>query len=212
LARDKPWVVFSSESTLDSPYGLTELITSKSFDQVHRANYLHHRELYSELYEAMDLIELFNPKHVGHGLTQVSFENKSPDIPFKAMMSSVKASIARIAQFDKDTEPIQTADGIQVALALPVIAIDGNLFECRLTNDGHSLLEQTDISVVRWKGVSLRHAQPYVYIVTSDAMSRFAALAQEASQRLMAKTLPLLSLVQNQAALSSTNSDAQKAH
>lgn len=90
-AHDKPWIIFVSKSQPERfiPFDIVATNAYKS----HLLESFKESEFRSLVYSA----PLLKPYIAGHGLTQAFTSGQ--DVPYKAVMSSVKASVDRIINF-----------------------------------------------------------------------------------------------------------------
>jgi hypothetical protein len=124
IARDKPWVIFVSMAQPERflPFNLI----ASDFYRSSVLDYLKQNEPREKLMR----LPLFEPKYVGYGITQTF--TTGLDVPYKAIMSSVKSSIDRVNKLAKINELELKTKRQYLCVAFPVIVIDGKLFECLL--------------------------------------------------------------------------------
>lgn len=187
-SKDKPWVVFLSNSNdLNAihipPIGL---ITTDEYE-----NYLVGKHVMPKFGSIIDELDILNPIKSGHGLRRVFIKEKESkedsdsgqDVAYKAMMSSVKASFAKVLNPPKQDEELLAKNFISKknywTIALPNIVIEGKLFEYSKDSSGNVQLEEVEYSVVKWKGNNPINATPYVYVVTKDALEKFVEKAKK---------------------------------
>ena len=91
LSRDKPWVIFTSREVPE--YFIGSLIGSKPYREFLFNVYSTNAAWKQKVLERQP----FNNVHVGHGITRAFSEGE--DVPYKAVMSSVKSAIAKEAEF-----------------------------------------------------------------------------------------------------------------
>ncbi len=179
---DKPWIIFVSQSQPDQLLPFT-IICSDIYQEF----------LFKALKEAdfqavLKNISIFSPGHVGHGITQAFTTGQ--DIPYKAVMSSVKASIDRALKFDKFYEKAETNRGKHLCcLVFPAIVINSKLFECFVSDDSKIHLNEVQSGVLCWKGTNPKHISPLVHIVTRSEVNKFVDRVDEAANALINSTL-----------------------
>jgi len=108
---------------------------------------------------------------LGYGVSQ-AFTNGT-DVPYKALMSSVKAAIYHVKQFGERflTTPFE--------IAVPVIVIDAPLLSVSYSPGSPDLeIKEIDHGVLLWKHMVARRSRMGVYIVQGHALDRFLASCQ----------------------------------
>lgn len=163
LAGDKPWMLFVNKAKPDVL--LHENFISSKMARSFFLDLHYKKTQMNTIYKS----PLIRPEYVGHGLTQVSFSDKSADVPYKATMSAIKSSVARVIELDQ----IKGDSSAVCGVIFPTIVIGGMLFECFLDSDSNVQLEQVNSGVLHWKGNTPVHASPFVHIVTKAALEPF---------------------------------------
>jgi len=177
LARDKPWVIFVSTAQPETFLPLN-LIASTRYKSILLES-LKKEDLRKKLYK----IPLFSPKYVGHGITQAFTSGQ--DVPYKAVMSSVKSSIARIIQLNELNIEPTINNQVFFCVTFPVIIIDGKLFEYFIDNQGESHIQEVESSFLYWKGNIPDHSSPLVYVITKSGLTQFVESARKATEFLI---------------------------
>ncbi len=122
---DKPWIVFTSERT-----SVYEIVFG--FDFLSPVISTPARDFAFQLARQgkIQVANMFKPHtRRGYGVTQAFTTGK--DVPYEAIMGAVKAAHAMVAPYSDFTSsrPPKT---VPVGLAIPIIVIEGGLFECYL--------------------------------------------------------------------------------
>ena len=171
--HDKPWISFIPQAQPDIPFPFNVIgsATVKTF-------------LLNKMAEGDFNIKikngpLFTPRQVGYGVTQAFTTGQ--DVPYQAMMSAVKSSVARVTQVEELTKHSQGKHRY-FAIVFPVIVIDAKLFECQLEDTGRVQVHEVDSSVIYWKGLDV---STLVHIVTKSRLEEFTNSVQKAANLLI---------------------------
>lgn len=178
LAREKPWIIFVSPSQPEQfiPF---DVIASDEYKSIILEKYKD-----NDFRSRMLGLALFKRRFVGHGITQAFTTGQ--DVPYKAIMSSVKSSVDRVIQAAELVRLERVKENHQyLCIAFPVIVIDGRLFEYFVGKEGENQLKEIQSGVVNWKGANPSHSSPLVYIVTKQELGRFVQSAKEATNILI---------------------------
>ncbi len=165
LAREKPWVIFVPEVQPDKFLPFNTIASRVMRD------YLYNSPRNPDAWRRINSLALFQVRHVGYGVTQ-AFTN-GQDVPYQAVMGAIKAAVGRAIQLDNLPDAENRAKTFLCGICIPVIVIDGNLFECRVTADGQLGTTQIETGVIEWKSPNPTHSSPLVYIVTKPALTKF---------------------------------------
>ena len=145
LARDKPWIVFVSNSQPE------QFLPSNIFSSLKYKCFLFEAFKQDTFRSRLLRLPLLKPHKVDHGITQAFTSGQ--DVPYKAVMSAVKASIDRVAQFDRVAQEVKYNSVIDQkrqfsCVVFPVIIIDGKLFECSIEENDELRLYEVQSSVL----------------------------------------------------------------
>ena len=162
LSREKPWIVFTSRDIPD--YYVGNLICSKLY-----LEFLMKALSNSNWRRKLSERQLFEKIHVGHGIARAFSEGE--DVPYKAVMSAVKSAVAKVKEIDNLSKG--RIEGYQYAISLPIVVVEGKLFEARLDDDGELEISNVQHSVINWKNAPTHSA--LVSIVTFDGFEDFAS-------------------------------------
>jgi len=167
---DKPWVVLSAAHTLDPELGVRHRAATGRADQ-----YL--APLSAK--EALWKTELFGlPQPIGFGLVTASLDSKeheaSGDRAYKALYGVTAAARAKVVE-------IQERLSEAVAIAWPLIILEGMLFQAWLNEAGDLVVGRIEQGVVAWRNPRLA-INSFVTVVTEAGLpSLVTALRQDAS-------------------------------
>ncbi|QDT96266.1 hypothetical protein [Gimesia aquarii] len=112
---------------------------------------------------------------------------KTGDIPYKALMSCVKASHGLARLTEQKVWSSRYADKVLFgSMTQPVIILDGKLFEASLNESGDLEIIETEEGIINFKYPFLNRADEYVSvrIVTLPALPRFISAAKETVEQL----------------------------
>ncbi len=183
LARAKPWVVFVSEAQPDRMSPALHVISSEA-TRLCLLNSLGD----ADVRQRLNGLELFRRNRIGHGVTQ-AFTN-GPDEPYKAVMSALKASAALARRLDERAVISGLSRKIYMGgIVVPVVIIEGTLFECSLGQAGQLEAMEVKSSVIGWKGGSYALGVPLVHVVTRPALDDFVRIAGEAADAFISTLL-----------------------
>jgi hypothetical protein len=172
LAKDKPWILFVSQAQPERflPF---QMISSEAYRLFLFDMYRH-----SEFRNSILSAALLRPRYVGHGLTQAF--SSGQDVPYKAAMSSLKASVDRALQIDKFIGESTQRDKAKMAcVVFPVIVIDGKLFECFVHESSQMQLIEASLGTLYWRGTGPKYTSSLVYVVTKPYLKDFVAQFDE---------------------------------
>jgi hypothetical protein len=177
LARDKPWVIFFASSQPEHFFPIASLCSPsfrpKLIDVYKQEKYV----------KRLKDSEIINPRYVGHGVTQAFTSGQ--DIPYKATMSSMKAAIDRVRQFEEISK-IKTVKGPSKfwVISFPTVVIDGKLFSCILGEEKKPIVIEIGYGVLYWKSTVSNHSTTYVYILTKRYLEYYVKQAIESANLL----------------------------
>jgi hypothetical protein len=158
-SRDKPWLVLSSaQSDRDGPKHVEDRSASRAG-----------MEFLRRVCDRSDIQELAifrQPARNGYSVVRAFGEG--PDIPYAAMMSASKAARA-IAEEASHVR----ADYVVAEIILPVVVLDGRLFEAYLTRDGETIMSETSRALVYWRNPVAGNIHSVVSVMTFTALDSF---------------------------------------
>lgn len=119
-----------------------------------------------------------------YGVTQAlrSQTSENGDVPYKALMSCVKASHGLARTTEQQVWPSPNRDKVLFgSMTQPVIVLDGKLFEASLDASGELEITETHEGVINFKYPFSHDSEEYtcVRVVTLPALPRFLAAAKE---------------------------------
>ena len=185
--QKNPWIIFSP-GTSKALYNL-RLPASKD-GRHYLLNLLH-------VVNAVGLFEV--AKRAGYGITQ-AFKT-GPDIPYQAVMSAVKAAIACISDSDRiaqDVEADLSQPYYSPVVAIPIVVIDGQLFECYLGEENIPVVQEIEVGAIEWKYPIGRatfvenpfEGTPTAFVCTVTALGKLIAFIEEFNNALV-ENLPI---------------------
>jgi hypothetical protein len=174
----KPWIVLSTAEThgLD-PHWLTSLPCSASA-----------QGLLNRISDLPELVELpmFAPSVEAGYSAVLGLHGGGEDLDKNyrattALLQAVTAAKAKVRERPKHMD----VDGPYV-IAIPVVAVDGALFQGSLGPDGDPTLLRVKRSRVLWRREESRPGATVVHLVTKESIPAFVAEARQAFERLSA--------------------------
>jgi hypothetical protein len=161
-SRDKPWVLFTTAtSPQDGNAHLYGMVASRlGMQLIHTLK----RPQYEPLPHALAPRE-----RIAYGVTVAFRARDANDIAYEAVMSAAKAAISR-ATTVTELEPEEAI----VEIMVPVVLLDGFLFEYYLDGAGEKQLRKTN-----WGLLSLRNPIPgrnlptLVHVITKEGLAEF---------------------------------------
>jgi len=172
-SRDRPWVLFGCE---ESGNRLFNFALSSTAARMHLTERLFcDPEAESQV---QSLTWFIKPNGNGYGLV-TAMSNSGEDAAFKAVMSVLKASID-VLRVGADRE------GASLQFVLPVIVLEGRLFEARLGDEGVPTVTEIQSGFLSTGRLIDGVACPSVHVVTSQALEEFCDKAADLRQELVA--------------------------
>jgi len=128
----KPWVLFSSEQTLESynrlfSFGVLSKDAKKALIK-HTSN---------NIKKVSEIPWFIKEGKVAYGLTQAF--GSGNDVTYQATLSSLKAAISRKIEREKGKYSIS-----EFTFSFPVVIVEGQLFECYFSSDDRIKLAEID--------------------------------------------------------------------
>jgi hypothetical protein len=165
--NSKPWLVLTEDVDLPPGYAANFLI-KQGFD---------HGELLGNTDQSAAFL-LAAPRRHGYNVVQTI---SGPDTPYAALHTVTKAALERISGLPR-THP---------AIAVPIIVVDGSLYQLAFEEDGAEILEPVLWQRVVWHGSSQQPRAVQVDVVTAEHLPTYLVPLRAATQAL-AQTLPRL--------------------
>jgi len=158
-SRDKPWLVLCSAQTdNDGPTHVEDRAASKA--GIEFLKRISSREEIQNL-----TVFRANPRN---GYSVVRAFGDGPDVPYAAMMSATKAARALA------DEATHVRAGYVVAeIVLPIVVVDGLLFEAHLTPDGETSVSPTIHELVYWRNPIAGRTHSVVRVMCIEALPSF---------------------------------------
>jgi hypothetical protein len=139
LSGNKPWVLFTSE--ILPTWNSHVFISTKAG-----------KEFLSKPGYFLDQISsssLIRNKPMGHGIAQAF--SKGVDIPYLAVQSAVKASVASASQITCSGLDV-TSKTFDLDVAIPIIVVDSLLFEAKLDANSNIKIDEIESGILFWEG------------------------------------------------------------
>lgn len=173
-AKDKPWVLFSSEDLeLAPPARVVQRAGSKL--GIHFLRLLSHQE-------TIQKASLFSlPRRPGYGVTQAF--SSGQDVPFTACVGAAKSAIAKAIAVDS----VVKFQGAICEVIFPIVLIEGKLFECYLNEDNAPVLNEIQEGVLVWRNPVVQMPHTIIHILTLDSLPNFLANANESIDLLFSR-------------------------
>lgn len=166
-AKDKPWIIFRIDNDTRRPLPtFVNMVCSRYYTA-----FLSQKR---EEFARFEFTKAFmSPNHIiGHGITQAF--TTGMDMPYKAVMSTVKSAIDHTKWSDEALERRRYTPGIYhtISVAIPIIIIDGRLFEYVHTSSDEKLLYEVEHGVIRWKGRNPLRISPIIHVATKTYLEK----------------------------------------
>ena len=173
VIKNRPWVLLtSSDVQLAAPAQVTQRAASK-----HGLIFLR-MVAHNKTYQNLQLLRL--PPRPGYGLIQ-ALAAKGSDVAYAACMSAVKATASRVAAAnaaaDRDLRHI-------VEIVVPVIVVEGHLFESFLDHDGEIKVHELGEGTLVWRNPLVQRPHTIVRVVTLSCLPQLIKEAQAAAELL----------------------------
>ena len=169
-STNKPWVLFTRKNEIiDFEYTGWYCSNNLGWD------YLVHSAV-------EDKIDTFPLTHhlgdrIAYGVT-VAFTS-GEDSAYKALQSTIRCAISKLKQSDK-----RVIDR-SLEIVVPVIVVDGKLFESYLDTENQLVTQEIEHGVVLWDGVVSGHSGMAIHVITSAYINDFTSKAGMTSSRLV---------------------------
>lgn len=166
---DKPWILFSNEGQrLDKAAAITQHAATRTGERL--------LQTISNLDPGRWLPMVQHASRTGYSVVRAFQDNDNSDVPYQAMMSASNAAAARSKLFYNDPHNCD--------VVMPVVVIDGSLFECFLSPDNTMELKERTRGIIIWrKNVTGIHT--IIHIVTANALDDFARDARDTAAGLL---------------------------
>lgn len=164
---DKPWVAFTST---DQTMHAVASIVQRAANPAGRG-FLH---LISGFKESHQLPLLKAADRLAYGLTQ-AFTSGS-DSSYQATLSAAKAAQALSVRFDTDPNVLH--------IVIPVVVIDGHLFECFLDASSAIQIQEAESVVLAWRR-DIVDVNTIIHVITKPAIAQFVADAESLAAELL---------------------------
>ena len=171
LARDKPYILFSHASPPNPSHSWLYEPSSPLARRIIR------RVLRIDKRDQLAPFRL--PSRTGYGLIQ-SFKDNNKDTAFEALISVTKASDHLL----KEVTASEIGLGPIAEIVIPVVAIDGRLFDCQLGNDNELEIEEIVAGTMLWRRPQGGRTGTIVRIITLQGLSSFVNAVSEAGHHI----------------------------
>lgn len=187
LAKDKPWLLFSGDKDRRAfmPPFLNAFHTkiSQAFFERHIS--------YDYGPQQLLTTQMFQSEPVGFSLTQAF--TTGPDVPYQAVMSSLKAALYQQARLEtivvNDVPPPHKNYKLPCCgVIFPIIVIDGKLFQCYLDEASKVSVDEIPYGKMLWGHNGTKRQQKYIQIYTRSALPQLIQHAAEAVEAIKTYT------------------------
>ncbi|MDG9884914.1 hypothetical protein N7650_18925 [Pseudomonas sp. GD04058] len=160
-SKDKPWVLFKDEKRFARSALAAQLISSSAGQAIAWI------AAGSDEFKNLDMF-----REVGFSFSGRQAFSKGNDLFYQAVQGVV-SNCLNITRFYDDYQ-FKPEDHLLAVIALPVIVVDGSLFEATYVSDSDELkLENITHARLRWEGNEGRQLNTIIDIVTSDYLDTF---------------------------------------
>lgn len=160
-SKDKPWVLFKDETRFATSALATQLISSSAGQAIAWA------AAGSKEFKNLDMF-----KEEGFSFSGRQAFSKGNDL-FYQVVQGVVSNCLNIASY-YDEYDFNPEDLMLAVITLPMIVVDGSLFEATYDSEGDELkLENINHARLRWQGNSGRQLNTVIDVVTSDYLDTF---------------------------------------
>jgi hypothetical protein len=171
-SRDKPWVVFTSASI---KYADRARIVQRASSRKGR----HFLEAVCDLPEVRRLALFALPTRPAYGVTQAM--TTKADVAYAACMSAGKAVAGHaIVDAAYDERGWRMVD-----VLLPIVIIDGRLFEAYLGEHGRPVVEEVQTACLAWRHALVGPPTTFITISTVEHLPALALAARAAADTLL---------------------------
>jgi hypothetical protein len=162
-SHDKPWIIFSN----DNPFGQT----FSFFFQSTKFGCQFHNSIdgQSEKFSQVHGLNSIYPAHCGYAITQ-AFTNGA-DVPYQAVFSAVKATIATV----QNQSLIHPFWGAALPFYFPIVVLDGRLFDCYLNDENNTEIVEIDYGTLWWNIPLPGHSPIVVQIYTKKGLGKISS-------------------------------------
>lgn len=160
-SKDKPWVLFKDEKRFATSALAAQLISSSAGQAITWA------AAGSEEFKDLDMF-----KEDGFSFSGRQAFSKGNDLFYQAVQGVV-SNCLNIARY-YDEYDFKPEDRMLAVITLPMIVVDGSLYEATYDSEGDELkLESITHTRLRWKGNEGRQLNTVIDVVTSDYLDTF---------------------------------------
>lgn len=175
-SKNKPWVVFCGEQEeLEAPAWVANRFASRAGLKI-LCDYAGSKE-----FQSLSLFRLRAP--VGYGLQQASIDGKNnhnQDVAYAAMCGVGNAARASADYFRDHLDASKILE-----FQFPVIAIEGRLFECRLSDNEEIEIKEVSFATLLWNNPIATPVHTLIDVRTDGSISSFAAECFHGTQQLL---------------------------
>jgi hypothetical protein len=169
VIKDKPWVLLTSpDLQLASPAQVVQRAAS-----IYGLNFLR-KVAHNETYQNLQILRL--PTRPGYGLIQ-ALAVKGNDVAYAACMSVAKASASRVVETDAGIE----RGSLILEIVVPVIVVDGRLFESFLDQEGDVKVNEVFEGTLVWRNRLVQRPHTIIRVVTLQYLPQLIKEAEEAA-------------------------------
>ncbi|QYK63349.1 hypothetical protein KAI37_03682 [Paenibacillus sp. S25] len=158
VSKDKPWIIFTSENTRLAPPARIAQRAGSRIGNIVLGNLAHKKEI-----QDLNLFSL--PERPGYGLTQ-AFTNGN-DVAYNSCVSVSKATRAISKSVDS------RKNDRYVRICLPVIVIDGKLFETYLNESNEMSVIEVSKGVMVWRNPIVGMPHTVINVITKEAIDEY---------------------------------------
>jgi len=159
-SKEKPWVLLTSpQCGLAGPAQVVQRAASRLGTKF-LASVAHDKR-----YQALELLRL--PDRPGFGVTQAFTSGN--DVAYAACISASKAASGLAAKADIASE----RQGPVAEILLPVVIIEGRLFECFLDEHGSVIVNEVAEGTLVWRNQLVHMPHTIIRIVTLASLTKF---------------------------------------
>lgn len=169
-SRNKPWIIFTRKNEIfDWEYTEWYCTNDEGWDYLTHAAIDGKTDKLPLNYHLRDRVE--------YGVTTAFTTGE--DTAYKAIQTSVRCAISYIEK-TKSRQSLGSAE-----IVVPVIVIDGLLFDSYLSESGEIVVNRIEEGVVLWQGIVSGHSGVAVHIVTKPYLGNFVDNAAETATALL---------------------------
>lgn len=170
VSKDKPWVLLTSPQARLSPLAQ---VAQQAANRTGEKLLMRAAEI--ENYQQLPLFR--SPDRPAYGVLQAF--NSGNDTAYIASMSVAKATAALVTERDTQGELIFAE------IVIPVVIVDGRLFDCHLDSSGNLLTEEVEEGLLVWRNSVVGQPHTMIRFISLPFLGRFVERVKQAAELIL---------------------------